>query len=199
MSHDNTSGAGPTRANPFARYAVVVGYVCFAGALAEVLGYQWAQPTRVLWLSIAPLALALAALVLLERRRMIVSLVGLPRPRRLCAVLAVGDHALPAHTRHHGIRQRALAGARCAGRRSRRGERAGTHSAVVRDRIRGWAACILGGGPRQPHDGSPRRARSGHGRGHGRHHARHLDHGRPRRLGPSGTRPCRGHRCIGRA
>ncbi len=73
MPHDYTSGAGPVRANPFARYAVVVGYVCIAGALAEVLGYQWAQPSRVLWLSVAPLALAVAALVLLERRRTIVS------------------------------------------------------------------------------------------------------------------------------
>lgn len=71
MSHDHISGVGSARANPFARYALVVAYVCIAGAIAEVLGYQWAQPSRAFWLSIVPLALAAGSLVLLERRRTI--------------------------------------------------------------------------------------------------------------------------------
>lgn len=84
MSQDNTSGVGSARANPFARYALIVAYVCIAGAIAEVLGYQWAQPSRAFWLSIVPIALASASLVVLERRRTILS----------CAVfLVVGGFA----------------------------------------------------------------------------------------------------------
>jgi signal transduction histidine kinase len=53
----------------FSRFAHVIGYTCISGALLDVVGYQSARPSAVLWPALIPLALALVALAFLDRRR----------------------------------------------------------------------------------------------------------------------------------
>ena len=53
----------------FSRFAHVIGYTCLSGALLDVIGFQGASPSRMLWPALIPLVVALVALVLLDRWR----------------------------------------------------------------------------------------------------------------------------------
>jgi signal transduction histidine kinase len=53
----------------FSRLAHVIGYVCLAGALCEVAGYQAAAPKSLIWPLLLLLAVTLVLLVLLDRWR----------------------------------------------------------------------------------------------------------------------------------
>ncbi|HEY4267437.1 MAG TPA: ATP-binding protein [Galbitalea sp.] len=70
MSLDPSQQIGRQMINRgFFRFAHVVGYLCIAAAIVDVVGYQLAAPSVLIWHAIFPLVLALAALVLLDRFR----------------------------------------------------------------------------------------------------------------------------------
>ena len=70
MSFDPSQQIGRQMVNRgFTRFAHVVGYLCIAGAIVDVIGYQLANPSIVIWHAVFPLVLALAALVFLDRFR----------------------------------------------------------------------------------------------------------------------------------
>lgn len=74
MSQSRSALVGAGTVNPFTRYAHVIAYVSLAGAIAEVVGYELQQPTRMLWAAVLLLALCVGALILLGRRRSILTL-----------------------------------------------------------------------------------------------------------------------------
>jgi signal transduction histidine kinase len=53
----------------FSRFAHVTGYACLSGAVFELIGYQAASPTAVIWPVIFPVVATLLLLVLLDRWR----------------------------------------------------------------------------------------------------------------------------------
>ncbi len=53
----------------FSRFAHTVGYTCLSAVILEVIGFQAAVPTRVLWPALFPLVLSFVSLVLLDRNR----------------------------------------------------------------------------------------------------------------------------------
>lgn len=69
MSQGHSLLVGARQVNPFTRYANIIAYVTLGGAILEVLGYQLANQTRMLWIAVLLLALSIATLALLARRR----------------------------------------------------------------------------------------------------------------------------------
>jgi hypothetical protein len=53
----------------FSRFAHVTGYACLAGAFLELIGYQSAAPSALIWPVLLPVAVSLLLLVLLDRWR----------------------------------------------------------------------------------------------------------------------------------
>jgi signal transduction histidine kinase len=53
----------------FSRFAHVTGYACLSGTVLELLGYQAAAPTALIWPVIVPVVASLIVLVLLDRWR----------------------------------------------------------------------------------------------------------------------------------
>ena len=70
MSQGHSENVGLLAVNRgFSRFAHVTGYACLSGAICELLGYQDAAPTAVIWPIVFPAALTLVLLVLLDRWR----------------------------------------------------------------------------------------------------------------------------------
>jgi signal transduction histidine kinase len=53
----------------FTRFAHVIGYICIAGAMLDAIGYQGAEPTKLIWPILFPLLVTLVGLLALDRWR----------------------------------------------------------------------------------------------------------------------------------